>query len=205
MDPEDELLSHVFRRTLLDIPRKRKQSAPVNSSFLRSILLLRSLWCLTGCTTVRDLALSNIPTLQEGKASIVVNLRSQRATLYRGGVEVADADISTGREGYETPAGHYRVIRKDHNHRSSLYGDYVDDDGNVLKANVDVRKNAKPAHSHYVGASMPYFLEFKPGYGLHAGHLPGRPASHGCVRLSYWRARQFYHAAEIGTPVIVKR
>lgn len=175
------------------------------SSVLRSILLLLAVSWLTGCTTVRDLALSNIPSLHEGKASIVVNLRHQRAYLYRGGVEVAEADISTGREGYETPSGHFRVIRKDQDHRSSLYGDYVDGDGDVVKANVDVRKHSKPAHSHYVGASMPYYLEFSPSYGLHAGHLPGRPASHGCVRLSYWRARQFYHAAKIGTPVSVKR
>lgn len=97
------------------------------------------------------------------------------------------------------------MIRKDQDHRSSLYGDYVDDDGNVVKANVDVRKHSKPPHSRYLGASMPYFVEFSPSYGLHAGHLPGRPASHGCVRLSYWRARQFYHAVKIGMPVIVKR
>lgn len=145
------------------------------------------------------------PTFQEGKASVVVNLRTQRAYLYRGGVEIADADISTGREGYETPTGRFRVIRKRQNHRSSLYGDYVDGDGEVVKANVDVRKHAKPARSHYLGASMPYYVEFSPSYGLHAGRLPGNAASHGCVRLSYWRARQFYHAVRIGTPVIVKR
>src|SRR4051812_5211747 len=107
MDLKDELLSHVFIRTPLDIHGKRKQSAPVNPFLLRSILLLLTVcWC-TACNTVRDLTLSNIPTLHEGKASVVVNLRTQRATLYRGGVEVAEADISTGREGYETPAGYF--------------------------------------------------------------------------------------------------
>ena len=52
---------------------------------------------------------------------------------------------------------------------------------------------------------MPFFLEFSPGYGLHAGHLPGYPASHGCVRLSYWKARQFFNEARVGTPVTVQR
>jgi len=49
-----------------------------------------------------------------------------------------------------------------------------------------------------------YFVEFSPSYGLHAGHLPGYPASHGCVRMSYWKARQFFHESRIGTPVVVK-
>jgi lipoprotein-anchoring transpeptidase ErfK/SrfK len=62
---------------------------------------------------------------------------------------------------------------------------------------------AKPPHSHFVGAPMPYFLEFSPGYGLHEGYLPGEPASHGCIRLPYWKARQFYDVAHIGTPVII--
>jgi lipoprotein-anchoring transpeptidase ErfK/SrfK len=96
------------------------------------------------------------------------------------------------------------VIRKDQDHRSSVYGDYVNDSGRVVKANVDVRKSRRPPGSHYLGASMPYFLEFKPGYGLHAGHLPGYPASHGCVRLPYWKARQFFNESKIGTPVIVR-
>jgi len=38
---------------------------------------------------------------------------------------------------------------------------------------------------------MPYFVEFSPGYGLHQGYLPGVPASHGCIRMPYWKARQF--------------
>lgn len=81
----------------------------------------------------------------------------------------------------------------------------MDASGTVVKPNVDVRKQSRPPGAHFVGASMPYFVEFKPGYGLHAGHLPGYPASHGCVRLPYWRARQFYQAVHLGTPVIVKK
>jgi len=172
---------------------------------LRPFLLLIAICGFTGCTTVSDLVTSNVPTFHEGKASIVVRLHQQKASLYRGGVEVSEARISTGREGYGTPTGRFRVIRKDPDHRSSLYGDYVNGGGRVVKANVDVRKSPKPAGSHFVGASMPFFLEFKPGYGLHAGHLPGYPASHGCVRLSYWKARQFYNAAHIGTRVVVKQ
>src|SRR5262249_28538903 len=136
--------------------------------------------------------------------SIVVRKHAQEADLYKGQERVAVADISTGREGYSTPVGNFRVIRKDKHHRSSLYGDYVDDDGHIVKANVDSRKGGRPRGSHFLGAEMPYYVEFKPGYGLHAGHLPGYPASHGCVRLSYWKARQFFHESHVGTPVTVR-
>jgi len=160
---------------------------------------------LTGCSTVSDLVVSNIPHFQEGKTSIVVRKGTQQAELYKGGKLVAVAPISTGREGYDTPEGRFKVIRKDRDHRSSLYGDYVDSDGRIVKANVDRRKGGRPPGTHYLGAPMPFYLEFKPSYGLHAGHLPGRPASHGCVRLSYWKARQFFNEASVGTPVIVRR
>jgi len=162
------------------------------------------LMALSGCSTVNDLITSNLPESHSGRATIVVNLQEQEAYLYRGGYRTASSRISSGREGYRTPIGRFQVIRKDEDHRSSLYGDYVDDSGRVVKANVDRRRNPKPLHSHFVGAPMPYFLEFSPGYGLHQGYLPGVPASHGCIRMPYWKARQFYNAAHIGTPVVVK-
>jgi len=164
-----------------------------------------SLLALSGCSTVTDLITSNLPESHSGRPSIIVSLQEQQAYLYRGGYRIASSRISSGREGYRTPTGHFQVIRKDEHHRSSLYGDYVDDLGKVVKANVDNRRDRRPPHSHFVGTPMPYFLEFSPGYGLHQGYLPGVPASHGCVRMPYWKARQFYDAAHIGTPVVLKR
>ena len=160
---------------------------------------------LGGCDTLSEMVEANLPSAGSGRPSIVVSLRAQEAYLYRGKVLVATSRISSGREGYRTPTGHFRVIRKDEAHRSGLYGDYVDDSGAIVKANVDIRRDRQPRHSHFLGAPMPFFLEFSPGYGLHAGHLPGYPASHGCVRLSYWKARQFFNEARIGTPVIVTK
>ena len=172
--------------------------------FLRLAFIVSAAGIFTGCSTVSDLVVSNIPHGQKGKTSIVVRKRAQKAELYKGRTLVAVADISTGREGYRTPVGRFRVIRKDRDHRSSLYGDYVNSFGRVVKANVDSRKGGRPRGSHYVGAPMPFYLEFTPSYGLHAGHLPGYPASHGCVRLSYWKARQFFNEARKGTPVVVR-
>jgi lipoprotein-anchoring transpeptidase ErfK/SrfK len=166
--------------------------------------LAAPLVALSSCSTVSEMVTSNLPERHTGRPSIVVSLREQEAYLYRGKNRTASSRISSGREGYRTPVGRFQVIRKDEDHRSSLYGDYVDASGRIVKANVDSRRDRKPPHSHFVGAPMPYFLEFSPGYGLHQGYLPGEPASHGCIRMPYWKARQYYQAARIGTAVVVK-
>jgi hypothetical protein len=132
--------------------------------------------------------------------AIVVRLSDQKAFLYRGGEVVAISPASTGREGYNTPPGKHRVMEKDIDHRSSLYGAYAIN-GQVVKAGVDVRKDAKPPGAVFVGAPMPYYLKIAPSYGLHAGHVPGYPASHGCIRLPNRWAKRFYSAVKVGTPV----
>jgi lipoprotein-anchoring transpeptidase ErfK/SrfK len=174
------------------------------SRFSQFSALCAAVMILSGCSTLTDMVTSNLPESHSGRPSIVVSLRAQEAYLYRGGYRIASSRISSGREGYRTPLGHFQVIRKDENHHSSLYGDYVDDSGRVVKANVDSRRDSKPPHSHFVGTPMPYFLEFSPGYGLHQGYLPGVPASHGCIRMPYWKARQFYNTARVGTPVVIR-
>lgn len=165
---------------------------------------LLALLGLSGCDTLTEMVEANAPQTHGGRASIVVKLHEQQAYLYRGGHLVAASRISSGREGHRTPIGRFQVTRKDENHRSGLYGDYVNDSGEVVKANVDVRRDRRPPHSHFEGAPMPFFLEFSPGYGLHQGYLPGEPASHGCIRMPYWKARQFFNTAHLGTPVIVQ-
>jgi lipoprotein-anchoring transpeptidase ErfK/SrfK len=166
--------------------------------------LVATILALSACSTVTEMIEANMPDRHSGRPSIIVSLRAQEAYLYRGSHVVASSRISSGREGYRTPIGRFRVTRKDIDHRSSLYGDYVNDSGQIVKANVDSRRDRRPPHSHFVGAPMPYFLQFFPGYGLHQGYLPGEPASHGCIRLPYWKARQFYNAASIGTPIVIR-
>jgi lipoprotein-anchoring transpeptidase ErfK/SrfK len=136
--------------------------------------------------------------------AITIRLSDQKAFLYKNGEVVAIAPASTGREGYTTPTGKHRVMSKDIDHRSSIYGAYVRD-GQVVKAGVDVRKDRKPPGAVFVGAPMPYYLQIAPSYGLHAGHVPGYPASHGCIRLPNRWAKRFFYAAKVGTPVQIYR
>ena len=163
-----------------------------------------ALLALSGCNTVTEMVEAHIPVRETGRPSIVISLRAQEAYLYRGKVLVASSRISSGREGNRTPIGRFRVTAKDIDHTSSLYGNYVSRSGRVVVANVDTRKTRKPRGTHYEGAPMPFYLQFAPSYGLHQGYLPGVPASHGCIRLPYWKARQFYEVARIGTPVTIK-
>lgn len=195
--------SNNRRFMMQNFPKAKRIANPLRSIAALVLLGLALSSCGT-YHTVSDLVTSHVPERHSGRASIVIDLSQQEAYIYRGKNRTASSRISSGREGHRTPTGRFSVIRKDIDHRSSLYGNYVDDSGRVVKANVDSRKDSKPPHAHFVGASMPFFVEFSPGYGLHQGYLPGVPASHGCIRMPYWKARQFYEAAQIGTSVTVR-
>jgi hypothetical protein len=139
-----------------------------------------------------------------GEPKIHIDLGEQKAYFYRDDMVVGVARISTGREGFGTPTGSYAVTQKVVDHRSSAYGNFVDPEGNVVMEDVDSRVDKAPPGTRFLGASMPYFLRFNVGVGMHAGYLPGYPASHGCVRLPDWMAQKFFENAPMGTPVIVE-
>jgi lipoprotein-anchoring transpeptidase ErfK/SrfK len=135
---------------------------------------------------------------------IVVSLPKQRAYLMIGDQVVADGPISSGKRGHSTPTGHFTVMEKDANHHSSLYGDFVDRSGRVVRGGVSARIDSAPSGTHFAGAPMKWFLRLTgEGVGMHIGILPGYPASHGCIRESVDGAKLFYDYAKVGTPVDV--
>jgi lipoprotein-anchoring transpeptidase ErfK/SrfK len=136
-----------------------------------------------------------------GQPSIKIDLAEQRAYFYRGDQLVGVSVASTGREGYGTPPGEFRITQKDIDHASNLYGDYVDPGGQVVMRNINIKQDAQPPGTTFHGAPMPYFLRIHGGIGMHAGYLPGYPASHGCIRLPERMAVRFFQNAPVGTPV----
>lgn len=138
-----------------------------------------------------------------GAPSIVINLSQQEAFFYKGGKLVGASPISSGREGYRTPSGRFSVIQKNKDHHSTLYGDYVDANGNVIRKGIGIVEDPRPPGARFRGAPMPYFMRIHNGVGLHAGYLPGVPDSHGCIRLPMNMARVFFENASHGTPVSV--
>ncbi|AXK73290.1 hypothetical protein DWG18_14050 [Lysobacter sp. TY2-98] len=111
-----------------------------------------------------------------GPVTIVVSLPAQMVHVYRGDVRIARSTISSGREGHETPPGMYEILEKDRMHHSNKYDN----------------------------APMPFMQRLTwDGVALHAGHIPGYPASHGCVRLPLAFAQQLFSITEKGGRVIV--
>lgn len=136
-----------------------------------------------------------------GKPNIVISLSEQSVSYFKGGQLVGVSPISSGREGHSTPAGSYRIIEKDRNHRSSLYGAFCDSKNQIVVPDVDARSDRAPSGTHFVGAEMPCFMRITGGTGMHEGYLPGYPASHGCIRLPGDMAENFFRATPVGTPV----
>lgn len=107
---------------------------------------------------------------------IVVNLNTQMLFVYDGSEMIAASTISSGKEGNETPTGIFPIMEKNRHHRSNKYND----------------------------APMPYMQRLDTyGIALHAGDLPGYPASHGCIRLPKEFAARLFKATEVGTEVLV--
>src|SRR5947207_8097181 len=135
---------------------------------------------------------------------VVVSLPKQRAYLMIGEEIVADSPISSGKTGHSTPSGNFSVLEKDPDHRSSIYGDFVDRSGRVVRAGISAKIDSEPSGTHYVGAPMRWFMRLTgEGVGMHVGILPGYSASHGCVRMSADGAKLFYDTVKIGTKVDV--
>ena len=138
-----------------------------------------------------------------GSPKIVVHIGEQKAYFYKGKTLVGETTVSTGKPGFGTPPGHYTVVSKDVDHVSTAFGDYVDGSGNVVRSNIDSRKDHQPKGTHFDGARMPYAMFFRSGYAMHQGYVPPFAASHGCIRIPKGMASQFFEHAPVGTPVTV--
>lgn len=136
------------------------------------------------------------------QSRIEIDLGQQMAYLIRGRQVVVESPISSGRYGHLTETGSFKIIEKERNHFSSLYGKIVDAQGNTIVADADADMRV-PRGGKFVAAPMHYFMRFHGATGMHAGYLPGYPASHGCVRMPEQLAIAFFSRVEIGTPVRV--
>jgi len=133
---------------------------------------------------------------------VVINLTEQAAYLIEDGRVAIVSPIASGKDGWGTPIGSFRIISKDFNHKSGSFGLIVDRSVRIVNPNASAGSYV-PAGCYYLPAPMPYFMEFSRYIGMHAGYLPGYPASHGCVRMPRDLASEFFARVQIGTPVRV--
>lgn len=109
----------------------------------------------------------------EPQILVTINLTQQRAWLSKEGRIIDTCPVSTGRDGYDTPAGRYVITDKHRAWTSTIYH-----------------------------VSMPFFMRLNcSAIGLHSGYVTGRPASHGCIRLPYEKAKAFFGVARVGDEV----
>lgn len=134
---------------------------------------------------------------------IEVRIGEQRVVVYQGDFIAGISPTTTGKKGHETPTGNYTILLKDMDHKSTLYGVFLDAQGNVIDGDAKSGE-AAPSGGVYDAADMPYYLRIRDdGVGLHAGYLPGYPASHGCIRLPHAFAELLFSNVSVGTPVDV--
>jgi len=133
---------------------------------------------------------------------VIINLSEQRAYLIEGGTVSLISPIASGKPGWSTPTGNFSIISKDIDHRSGSFGSVIDGSGRIATANATPKTHVPPGF-HYRPAPMPYYMEFSQAIGMHAGYLPGYPASHGCVRMPRDLATRFFERVNIRTPVTV--
>ncbi len=111
-----------------------------------------------------------------GPVVIIASLTDQVLTVYRNGKKIGRSSISSGKPGKNTPTGVFTILEKDVKHHSNIFK----------------------------GASMPYMERLTwTGVALHAGTLPGYPASHGCIRLPLDFAQKLYTVTTNGTTVLI--
>lgn len=148
------------------------------------------------------LAIGLASKISAQQTAVVINLTEQTAYLIQDDRVALVAPISSGKAGWQTPTGTFRVISKDASHQSADFGLIGDSYGRIVNPNATPRTHVPPG-CHYIPAPMPYFMEFCRCVGMHGGYLPGYPASHGCVRMPRDLAAEFFTVVRIGTPVKV--
>lgn len=133
---------------------------------------------------------------------VIINLSEQRAYLLEDSKISLISPIASGKPGWSTPTGNFSVISKDINHRSQSFGSVLDASGNIVNGSATPGSYVAPGF-HYRPAPMPFYMQFGQALGMHAGYLPGYPASHGCVRMPRDFAERFFERVTIRTPVTV--
>jgi peptidoglycan hydrolase-like protein with peptidoglycan-binding domain len=112
----------------------------------------------------------------EDPLQIVISIEAQQMQVWRGANMIAEAPVSSGKPGHDTPSGIFSILHKRRYHESNIYSD----------------------------APMPFMQRLTwTGIALHEGKLPGRPASHGCVRLPSGFAEELFGMTAAGAHVVI--
>ena len=165
----------MSRHELITARHDIRAVSPKRAALASAILLFTAVAIAGPARAADDFAIEWRPErAPEGPTMIVVGLQEQRAQIYRNGVRIGSTPVSTGRRGHETPPGLFTILEKKRKHFSNLYNN----------------------------APMPFMQRLTMGgIALHAGQIPGYPASHGCVRFPYEMARNVFGVTQVRSVV----
>jgi len=143
-----------------------------------------------------------------GPTRIQISLSEQIARIYKGEQEVGWTYVATGLSSHPTPTGNFSIIEKKADKVSNKYGVIVNESGEIVDGDASPGRDRVPSGCRYIPASMPHWMRLTSfGVGMHAGPIPdpGKPASHGCIRLPHEMAEKLYSNVVVGTPVTITR
>lgn len=136
--------------------------------------------------------------------TLEISLGEQRGFLLVRTAIAMDFPVATGKKSHPTPSGDFTIRAKEKNYASNLYGKIYDALNVVVVSDADSRTDIVPEGGRFEGATMPYWMRLTDsGVGLHVGYVPGRPASHGCIRLKKDSATEIFDLVKVGTPVVI--
>lgn len=128
--------------------------------------------------------------------NVKVSLNNKAVYVFEGTEPRFVAAVTIGKPGDDTPIGSFKAFNKLPRKRSNTYGFFVKGD-----EIIPGERSRMPSGYHYVGYPMPWWVEFKSGYGFHAGAVWPMPRTHGCLRLHRTVAKDFFELVNAGTPI----
>ena len=129
---------------------------------------------------------------------VKVSLGNRAVYVFEGDEPRFVAAVSIGTASDPTPTGSFKAYNKLPRKRSNTYGFWVK--GEEI---IPGKRSEMPSGYRYVGYPMPWWVEFKSGYGFHAGAVWPQPRTHGCLRLHRTIAADFFHMVNAGTPIVI--
>ncbi len=139
---------------------------------------------------------ASLPT-NPSNVRVKVSLSKQLTYVMEGDKALLIMPVSVGTSSTPTPRGNFRIYFKDADRRAQTHG-FAVKNGSISSYS---KKKAAPAGSKKIGTPMPYWSEFKSGYGFHTGWLKPYPCSHGCIRMHENLSPKFFKIIKSGTPV----
>lgn len=180
-----------------------RQTLVLKAGFSLGALLLSLSLLLVSCKTTEPAAPTSMSVrygtvTNLANINVKVSLNNKAVYVFEGTEPRFVAAVTIGKPGDETPTGSFKAFNKIARKRSGTYGFFIK--GEEI---IPGERSKTPSGYRYLGYPMPWWVEFKSGYGFHAGAVWPMPRTHGCLRLHRTIAKDFFEMVNTGTPIVI--